>query len=121
MALRDEFPDVGSDYLGGISDGWEYKTAFTGTTLDKTYEMVKAFLVEEGYADIPVPANAKELRLFKKVVHPSQLSIFREMGYIHNPIKILFHPNEKRHTSLTLCIYNEAAPNHLLRFHGLMQ
>jgi hypothetical protein len=120
MSLRNEFPIANSDYLGGVSDGWEYKTSFSGTTLERTYEMVKAFLQEEGYEDIPIPNNAKELRLFKKIVYPAQMSIFREVGYIHNPIKILFHPNEKRSTSLTLCLYNEQAPNHLLRFHGLV-
>jgi hypothetical protein len=82
--------------------------------------MVKAFLQEEGYADIPIPTTAKELRLFKKVIHTAQMSIFREIGYVHNPVKILFHPNEKRSTSLTLCLYNEQINNHLLRFHGLV-
>jgi hypothetical protein len=120
MALRNDFPIEGSDYLGGFSDGWEYKTSFNGATLEKTYDMVKAFLVEEGYGDIPIPANAKELRMFKKLVPSAQMTIFREVGYIHNPIKILFHPNEKRSTSLTLCLYNEYAPQHLLRFHGLV-
>jgi hypothetical protein len=120
MPIREDFPIAGSDYLGGFSDGWEYKTTFSGTTLDRSYDMVKAFLAEEGFGEVPVPATAKELRLFKKIIHPNQMSIFREIGYIHNPIKILFHPNEKRSSSLTLSIFNEKAVNHLLLFHGLM-
>jgi hypothetical protein len=120
MPIREVFPSAGSDYLGGVSDGWEYKTVFSGTTLERSYEMVKAFLAEEGFGDVPIPDNVKVLRLFKKLTPSNQISIFREIGYIHNPIKILFHPNEKRSTSLTLCLYNEKTDNHLLRFHGLV-
>ncbi|MFZ4543358.1 MAG: hypothetical protein ACOYOA_04860 [Saprospiraceae bacterium] len=120
MPLRNDFPAAGSDYLGGVSNGWEYKTSFSGSTLEKSFEMIKIFLQEEGFGDIPLPANARELRLFKKIKRNSQLSIFGETGYIHNPIKVLFHPNEKRSTSLTLCVYNDKEVNHLLRFYGLV-
>jgi hypothetical protein len=118
--LRENFPEVGSDYLGGISDGWEYKTTFLGSTLEQSLQMVSSFLAEEGFADIPLPANAKELRLFKKAAQPTQLAMFRETGYIHNPIKILFHPNVKMNKMLMLHIYNEKADQHLLRFHGVL-
>ena len=36
--LRENFPEAGSDYLGGISDGWEYKTTFLGSTLEQSYK-----------------------------------------------------------------------------------
>lgn len=120
MAIRNDFPLAGSDYLGGTSDGWEYKTIFAGTNLERSYDMVRAFLVEEGYKDVIIPASAKELRMFRKKENNSQLSFFREIGYIHNPIKILFNPNEKRSVSLILCIYREDVENHLVKFHGLI-
>jgi hypothetical protein len=118
--LRENFPEAGSDYLGGISDGWEYKTTFLGSTLEQSLQMVSSFLEEEGFADVPLPANAKELRLFKKAARPTQLAMFRETGYVHNPIKILFHPNVKMNKMLMLHIYNEKAEQHLLRFHGIL-
>ena len=118
--LRENFPEAGSDYLGGISDGWEYKTTFLGSTLEQSLQMVASFLAEEGYENVPLPANAKELRLFKKAARPTQLAMFRETGYVHNPIKILFHPNIKMNKMLTLHIYNEKSEQHLLRFHGLL-
>lgn len=118
--IKENFPEAGSDYLGGSCDGWEYKTTFLGSTLEQSFLMIKSFLEEEGYGEIPIPSNVKELRLFKKASRPTQLTMFRETGYIHNPIKILFHPNEKMNKMLTLCIYNENADKHLLRFHGLV-
>jgi hypothetical protein len=120
MPIRTDFPEAGSDYLGGTSDGWEYKTTFLGSTLEQSLLMVTSFLAEEGYGDLPLPANAKELRLFKKLSRPQQLAMFREVGYVHNPIKILFHPNAKMNKMLTLCIYNEKVEQHLLRFYDLL-
>ena len=49
MALRDGFPPEGLEYVGGESDGFEYKTIFSGMNLKYSYDMIKAFLVEEGY------------------------------------------------------------------------
>ena len=48
MALREDFPPAGSDYMGGESDGYEYRTVFAGSNLESTYEMVRQFLKEEG-------------------------------------------------------------------------
>ena len=94
VPMRQEFPEAGSSYLGGCSDGWEYRTVFAGSKLEYTYEMVKHFLREEGYANIPLPETAEELRLFK-IPRRRQLQLFVENGYIHNPVKILF-PNDPR-------------------------
>jgi hypothetical protein len=116
VPMRVQFPEAGSNYLGGISDGWEYRTAFTGSRLAFTYEMLKQFLVEEGYADIPLPETAAELKLFKKP-RLAQLQMFADRGYAHNPIKILF-PGQRN--TLILCVYNEQEPGHLLRFHGVV-
>ncbi len=123
MALRTEFPEAGSDYLGGNSDGWEYRTVFSGSRLEDTYAMVRQFLQEEGYGDVPVPATTAELRLFRFRTargKPMQMRMFEEHGYIHNPIKILFPlPGSMRRNTLILCIYNDGEVDHLLRFHGL--
>lgn len=121
MALREEFPLEGSEYLGGRSDGWEYRTVFAGGTTEKSYAMVRKFLREEGYADVPLPESVEQLRLFRLAKRTRQIRLFEENGYIHNPVKILFPPpGAEKRGSLILCIYNEKAPNHLLRFHGLV-
>lgn len=120
MPLRDEFPPPGSDYLGGYSDGWEYRTLFSGSSLQASYEMVRQFLREEGYASVPVPADVDELLLFKHPRQQSQFVLFAEPGYVHNPLRILFHPYRNRHKTLILCLYNENDPQHLLKFHGVL-
>jgi hypothetical protein len=120
MPIREQFPEAGSGYLDGESDGWEYRTVFSGASLAHSYEMVKQFLQEEGYGDIPVPETAEELLLFKHPRRNGQLLLFAEQGYVHNPIKIFFHPHRNRSKTLILCLYNEAYPDHLLRFHGVL-
>ncbi|MDX2133262.1 MAG: hypothetical protein SFV52_00645 [Saprospiraceae bacterium] len=118
--VRTAFPEAGSHYMGGESDGWEYRTVFAGSNLAYTYDMVKQFLAEEGYADVPIPADAAELRLFKRP-RRRQLQLFEENGYVHNPLKILFPAGPSARHTLILCLYNEQAPGHLLRFHGVWQ
>jgi len=120
VPMREQFPEAGSDYLGGHSTGWEYRSIFGGSKLVYTYEMVKQFLQEEGYGDVPIPATADELKLFRRP-RQSQLQLFAERGYIHNPIKILFSNERGQRNNLILCIYNEQAPDHLLRFHGVLR
>lgn len=81
--------------------------------------MVKTFLAEEGYEDVPIPANAEELRLFR-FPRKRQVGLFDEVGYVHNPIKILFPAKSPgRGALLVVCLHNEAEPGHLLRFHGV--
>lgn len=116
VPMRVQFPEAGSNYLGGTCDGWEYRTAFTGSRLAFAYEMLKQFLEEEGYSDIPLPETAADLKLFKKP-RLAQLQMFADRGYAHNPIKILF-PGQRN--TLILCVYNEQEPGHLLRFHGVV-
>lgn len=116
VPMREQFPEAGSNYLGGSCDGWEYRTAFTGSRLSTAYEMLKQFLVEEGYGDVPLPETTEELKLFKKP-RLAQLQLFAEHGYAHNPVKILF---SKVRNTLILCVYNENEPGHLLRFHGVI-
>ena len=90
MALRTAFPNKGEEYLGGESDGYEYRTVFSGSNLEATYEMIVQFLKEEGYEDIPLPRNAEELKLFRLPTRNKQILLFEDNGYVHNPIKILF-------------------------------
>ena len=117
MALRDGFPPEGLEYVGGESDGWEYKTVFSGMNLQYSYDMIKAFLEEEGYGDVPIPKNAEELALFRLPTRNRQILMFEENGYIHFPIKILFPVDGRQKRKLILCIYNEKAEDALLRFH----
>ena len=118
IPMREQFPPAGSDYLGGTSDGWEYRSVFAGTKLASTYEMVKQFLSEEGYGDVPLPETAEDLRRFKRP-RGRQLEMFSERGYAHNPVKILFPADSRQRHTLILCVYNEREPDHLLRFHGV--
>ena len=103
--------------MGGTSDGWEYKTSFTGTTLKDSFAMVKKFLEEEGYADVPLPKDVKELLFFKNPASQAQLRLFNERGYFHNPIKIFFPNGRRKENTLVLCIYDEQVEEHLVRFH----
>lgn len=120
MAIRIDFPKEGVEYEGGKSNGWEYKLLFAGASYQRTYEMVIAFLEEEGYGDIPLPKNAKELLLFRKKIPKGQLRLFGDNGYVHNPIKIIFPTEAKKRASLLLCLYKDDEPNHLLRFHRVV-
>lgn len=117
MALRDEFPPAGSDYLGGESDGFVYRTVFSGSNLESTYQMVRLFLREEGYGELPLPSDADELLLFRLPTRNRQILLFEDNGYVHNPVKILFPADRRQKRTLILEIYNEHAERHLLRFH----
>lgn len=119
VPMREQFPPAGADYLGGASDGWEYRTVFGGAKLAYTYEMVKQFLREEGYGNVPLPATAEELKLFRRPRN-RQLQMFAERGYIHNPVKLLFSNMPGQRNVIIVCIYNEQIPDHLLRFHGIV-
>lgn len=121
IPMRKRFPLAGTDYMGGhCADGWEYRSVFAGSTLAASYAMLKLFLQEEGYADVPVPQTAEDLRLFRRP-RVRQLQLFSEHGYVHNPVRILFHSDKKKRNALILCVYNEEAERHLLRFHGVAE
>jgi len=121
MAMRDDFPEAGSDYMGGECDGYEYRTIFAGTSLEHSFQMIRAFLQEEGYEDIPLPKNAEELSLFRLPTRNRQILLFEDNGYAHNPVKILFPPDRRKRTALILCLYNEKDPEHLLKFHRVLE
>ena len=118
VPIREQFPEPG-EYLGGTSDGWEYRTVFAGSNLAYTYNMLREFLQEEGYGDVPLPHSAEDLKLFRRP--RGQVQLFAERGYVHNPIKILFPEKPKQRGMLILCIYNEKSPQHLLRFHDIVK
>ncbi|MBE2205979.1 MAG: hypothetical protein IAE84_00210 [Saprospiraceae bacterium] len=121
MALRDDFPPAGSDYMGGECDGYEYKTVFSGSTLEKSYAMVCQFLKEEGYSDVPLPHDARELAKFRLPTRNRQILLFEDNGYVHNPVKIIFPTDSRKRSTLILCLYNESDPQHLLRFHRRLE
>jgi len=117
MALRDGFPPEGLEYVGGESDGFEYRTVFSGMNLKYSYDMIKAFLLEEGYEDVPIPKTAEELNLFRLPTRNRQILLFEDNGYAHFPIKILFPVDGRNKRKLILSIYNEQTEDALLRFH----
>jgi hypothetical protein len=119
--IREDFPPSGSQYEGGMSDGWQYQVKFSGSNLNATLSMIQSFLQEEGFSDVPIPATADELLLFRLPSKQEQILMFGDNGYVHNPIKILFTPNEIKPKTLTLCLFNEKYEGHLLRFHGKIQ
>lgn len=120
MPLREVFPPAGTEYLGGESDGYEYRTVFAGSSLEHSYSMIRQFLKEEGYADIPLPRDAQELLLFKVPTRNRQILLFEDNGYRHNPVKILFPLDGRKRNTLILCIFNETDPEHLLKFHRVL-
>lgn len=120
VPIRSFFPSADTEYLGGKSDGWEYRTVFAGGRLSTSYEMVVAFLNEHGYGDVPIPSDSEALKLFRRQRTP-QLQLFPERGYVHNPVKILFHTEPRMRNALVLCLYNEQVEHHLLRFHGVLK
>ncbi|WP_216650083.1 hypothetical protein [Lewinella sp. W8] len=116
--LRYNFPTEPGEVEGGHSDGYCFRMVFAGGRYENSYQMVRAFLLEQGYAATPIPQTAEELSYFRlpqKLRH--QLSLFGEDGYVHNPVKILYPPPGGRRGSLILELYHEAAKDHLLRFH----
>jgi hypothetical protein len=117
MKLRESFPEAGSDYLGGISDGYEYRTTFSGSSLKSSFDMVKSFLEEEGYGNVPIPSDIVELAHFRLSTRNKQILLFDDNGYCHNPIKILFPKDRRNKRTLILHLYNEKDPLHLLKFH----
>lgn len=119
MPIKEAFPEAGSDYLGGQSDGWEYKTAFSGSTVAHSYEMLKQFLLDEGYGEVPLPKSVEDLLLFRTPGKRRQFSMFDDYGYFHNPVKVFFPSGNRKSKKLILCIYNEQIEGHLLRFHGV--
>lgn len=118
--IRYNFPAAGEVVEGGVSDGYCYRITFAAGRLKSTFALVRAFLAEQGYTDVPLPRDTEELKLFRlppKLRH--QLSLFGDNGYVHNPIKILFPVPAGRKGCLVLELYDEAASDHLLRFHRL--
>lgn len=117
IPIREAFPSSGEEYLGGKSDGNIYSTVFISKKGEMTYDMIRAFLNDEGYGNIPLPANFDELLKFRIPSRNKQILLFEDNGYTHNPVKILFPKTGKSTKMLILELYNEEAPGHLLRFH----
>ncbi len=118
MSLRTSFPIQPGEYEGGTSDGYCFQTFFAGATLEQSLEMIRQFLREEGYGELPLPKDAEELKMFRLPVGKKrQVCLFEDNGYVHNPIKVLFADHPRQARMLKLEIYDENAPNHLLRFH----
>lgn len=116
--LRDDFPPAGERTHGGCSDGYCFTITFSGGRFTASYELLLAFLREEGYGDVPVPKDLEELKRFRLPPRMrQQLSLFADDGYVHNPVRICFPPPGGRPGALRLEICDETAENHLLRFH----
>jgi hypothetical protein len=116
--IRTNFPAAGEKVEGGLSDGYCYRVTFAAGRLERTYDMVRDFLRQQGYGGLPLPEDVEELRRFclpPKLRH--QLSFFGDNGYVHNPVKILFPIPAGQRGALVLELYNEASTDHLLRFH----
>lgn len=119
VQLRQQFPEAGTDYMGGHSDGYEYRSVFSGVNLAQSYEMIRAFLQEEGYGDVPIPKDVQELELFRLPVRNKQILLFEDNGYVHNPVKILFPADRRKKSTIILCLYNVEDSRHLIKFHRI--
>jgi len=117
IPIRESFPIAEDEYLGGKSDGNVYSTVFISKNGKTTYDMIRAFLKDEGYGDIPLPSDFDELLKFRIPSRNKQILLFEDNGYTHNPVKILFPTTGQSTKKLILELYNENAKGHLLRFH----
>ena len=118
LQLRRNFPEAGQVAEGGTSDGYRYRIEFAAGRYEATYGLLVSFLREQGYANVVIPRDYNELKAFRlpaKLRH--QLSLFGDDGYVHNPLKILFPKPAGRRGALVLELFNEADPQHLLKFH----
>ncbi len=117
MKLRDNFPPFGSQALGGNSNGLVYTTAFAGSSMAASLVMVRQFLDEEGYADVPIPRSAEEMLSFLQPEQGRHPHLFERPDYAHNPVRLVLPPRDRLRRKLIVELYNESAPEHLLRFH----
>lgn len=118
VTLRRNFPQAGEEFLGEPCDGYVYRTLFSGSSAESTLSMIRTFLYEQGYDEIPLPKCMEELMAFKLSTRNRQILMFDDNGYCHNPVKILFPSGTWNRKALILEVYNESAENHLLRFHN---
>lgn len=117
MAIRHDFPPYGSAVHGGQSDGLVYRTAFRGSSMEATLGMVRAFLDEEGYADVPLPSDAATMLAFLRPEDGRHPHLFEQPDYTHDPVRVVLPTRDRLRRKLVVELYNEAAPDHLLRFH----
>ena len=86
MSIRLYFPTETDDNQGGVSDGVVFTTVFAGSTYVNTFEMVKEFLKENDFGDLPLPKNFEELKLFRLKCMKNQLN-FCGIGRLFSLIK----------------------------------
>ena len=117
MTLRENFPPYGSEVLGGVSDGLVYTTAFVGTSLTDTLALIRLFLDEQGYAEVPLPRTTDEMLAFRQPERGCHPNLFEQPSYAHNPVRLTLPKRDRLRRKLVVELYNESAPEHLLRFH----
>ncbi len=117
MQIRENFPPYGSEPLGGTSDGLVYSTAFAASNLDATLVLIRAFLDEQGYGDVPIPRTAADMMAFLHPEHGRHPHLFEQPDYAHNPVRLVFPRRDRLRRKIVVELYNESAPEHLLRFH----
>lgn len=103
--------------MGGTSDGLIYTTAFAASSLDATLALIRAFLDEQGYPEVPIPRTGTEMLAFLQPEHGRHPHLFEQPDYAHNPVRLVFPRRDRLRRKLVVEIYNESAPEHLLRFH----
>ncbi len=89
MSLRTAFPTMPGEHKGGTSDGYCYRTCFSGASLEHSLQMVQQFLIEEGYGDLPLPKNEEELKMFRLPSRNKQLMMFEDNGYTKEEMKLV--------------------------------
>ena len=103
--IKNNFPKNMEEYKGGKSDGWCFRIDLWAETENKVIEMIKEFLNNEGYSDIPIP---KAERLWWDYLRPDSNGI--EGSFIWYPIQI--YQNSYKKNAVSLFIYNENHPEH---------
>ena len=63
--LSTHFPAAGQHYEGGYSDGYCYRVVFSSGRFESSFNLLREFLWEEGFKEIPLPRDTEELLRFR--------------------------------------------------------
>lgn len=112
--IRNNFPPKGSEYRGGMSDGWCYRTSICSS--DPEVDLVptiRKFLDDEGYSSVPLPPNAE--RLWRDYLL-ADAKAGSARNYVWHPVIISqcsYYEN-----GVDIFIFNEKYPDHQAMWDG---
>ena len=103
--IRNNFPKKEGHIEGGYSDGSRFQHDFIGETDEESLMMLRQFLDEQGFEDIPLPIAE---RLWWDYFQPDSHG---NLGcFVWHPIIVA--PSSYGNNGLALYIYNVESPEH---------